>query len=224
MSTCDCGRAESNQFARLFIDIASALVKESEFEGKIALRQAIRMYGGTIGRMRKEFMINAGQKTNLKHAFDDGWGIPCTRDGAVREWIEKSEEQLFVNILECPFARVWNEEDAELGHAFCEEFYPAYIKAASNEKAQINLGKTLTNEGDEFCRISCYLRRTNMSQDENAVCFPDCDPAFIEKEWNDSPMDDAARCAVLKECFRHILENAGLRGTAYNIASGSETR
>ena len=97
---------------------------------------------------------------------------------------------------------MWNEEDTELGHAFCEEFYPAYIKAASNEKAQINLGKTLTNEGDEFCRISCYLRRTNMSQDENAVCFPDCDPAFIEKEWNDSPMDDAARCAVLKECFR----------------------
>ena len=66
MSTCDCRRAESNKFARLFIDIASALVKESEFEGKIALRQAIRMYGGTIGRMRKEFMINAGQKTNLK--------------------------------------------------------------------------------------------------------------------------------------------------------------
>ena len=78
-------------------------------------------------------------------------------DGAVREWIEKGEEQLFVNILECPFARVWNEEDAALGHAFCEEFYPAYVKAASNEKAQINLGKTLTNEGDEFCRISCYL-------------------------------------------------------------------
>lgn len=212
-------KIETESFASLYMSAAAALVEEHDFEGKIALRQCIRLYGTRLGQLRRNMLVNAGQKTNLEHIFDNGWGIPCG-DGAIREWIERGEQQLLVNVLACPFAQIWKQSDPFLGHVFCEEFYPAYVKAATDPNAQVNLGKTLLNEGDAFCRLSCYLRPSNLELKQRKECFVDYDPAFQEQPWQDTPMTDLLRCDLLRECFRQTLTDAGLTGKVLNTIGG----
>ena len=200
---------ETTSFAELYRSIASALVTQYGFQGKKTLRRCIRHYGTRLGQLRRELLIRAGQKTNLKYVFDCGWGIPCG-NGAVREWTERSEQQIRVNVLSCPFARVWLETDHELGNAFCEEFYPAYVKATPDPATQVNVGKTLLNEGDEFCQFSCYLRPSNLDPQRRRVCFAEHDPLYQDRPWSDTSLGDAQRCALFLECIQQILHEDGL--------------
>ena len=200
---------ETMSFAELYRSTASALVAQYGFQGKVMLRQCIRHYGTRLGQFRRELLICAGQKTNLKHVFDCGWGLSCG-SGAVREWIERSEQQLRVNVLSCPFAQVWLESDPELGHAFCEEFYPAYVKAAADPNTQINVGKTLLNEGDEFCQISCYLRPSNLEPQRRQACFAEYDHLYQDRPWSDTYLKDSQRCALFLECVQQVLHDDGL--------------
>jgi len=200
---------ETTSFAELYHTIASALVTQYGFQGKETLRRCIRHYGTRLGQLRRELLTRAGQKTNLKHVFDCGWGIPCS-DGAVREWTERSEQQIRVNVLSCPFAQIWLEANPELGHAFCEEFYPAYVKAATDPNTQVNVGKTLLNEGDEFCQFSCYLRPSNLEPQRRQACFAEYDPSYQDRPWSDTPLEEAQRCALFLECIQHILREDGL--------------
>ena len=199
---------ETMSFAELNRSTASALVAQYGFQGKVALRRCIRHYGTRLGHLRRELLIRAGQKTNLKHVFDCGWGLPC--GGAVREWTERSEQQLRVNVLSCPFAQVWLEANPELGHVFCEEFYPAYVKATTDPNTQVNVGKTLLNEGDEFCQISCYLRPSNLELQRRQVCFAEHDPLYQDQPWSDTPLEDFQRCALFIESVQQVLHDDGL--------------
>ncbi|MCI8510392.1 MAG: L-2-amino-thiazoline-4-carboxylic acid hydrolase [Lachnospiraceae bacterium] len=199
---------DNGQFAALYLAFARTLTETNGIKGKAAIREAVRGYGKRLGQLKREQMLQSGYKPNLRFIMDKNWGVPCGR-GAVREWLCREEEELFVNILSCPMAAVWETEPL-LGQMYCEEFYPAYVKAAVSEKAQINLGKTLLNEGDEFCRLSVYLRPANLCEKERRELFPKFDAAFCNDDKKPLPeLTEEVRCRLFLEAARAACEATG---------------
>jgi hypothetical protein len=72
-------------------------------------------------------------------------------------------------------ADLWNEMGGKsLGRIYCEEFHHAMFNAYA-PKAQVNLSQTLTQDGDNHCRFSVYLRPANMDFDERKLAFEEFD-------------------------------------------------
>lgn len=171
---CPCDNQAQDQWAELYISLARALSDGYGFEGRGVIREAIRIYAAQTARERKAELLNTGCKTNLLTLFKAGFGFPCG-DRCVKEWIRHTEQELFLNVIACPYADRWGGDNRELGRMFCEEYYPALVHEGTSEKAQINLGYCLLNGRDDSCRLSFYLRPANVPAEKRAECFPGFD-------------------------------------------------
>lgn len=169
-----CDNTAQDSWADLYLSIARALVDTYEMLGKGVVREAVRKFAGKVGLARKETLLASGCKTNLETFFHDGFGLPCG-DRSKREWIRHTEQETFINVVSCPYAQRWMEHPA-LGRMFCEEYYPVLVHEGTCEKAQINLGYTMLNERDNYCRLSIYLRPANVPMLLRKQCFLEFDP------------------------------------------------
>jgi hypothetical protein len=164
-----------DQWSQLYLAMASVVVKRYGINGKSVVREGVRKYAAALAHIRKDELIRTGNKLNLKTVFANGFGFPCG-DRACKEWIEHTEQTLFINIISCPYATYWTNQNAyELGRMFCEEFYPVLVHETTSEKAQINLGNTIMSGFDDYCRLSIYLRPANLAPDQRAQCFAEFD-------------------------------------------------
>jgi hypothetical protein len=169
-----CNNAAQDSWADLYFSITCALVDTYEMLGKGVVREAVRKFAAKVGLARKETLLAAGCKTNLKTFFHDGFGFPCG-DRSKREWIRHTEQETFVNVVSCPYAQRWMARPA-LGRMFCEEYYSVLVHEGTCEKAQINLGYTMLNDRNDYCRLSIYLRPANVPMSMRGQCFPEFDP------------------------------------------------
>lgn len=173
-----CDNQAQDRWARFYLTAAEAVCRRFGLPGRAAVRDAVRMYGESLGRQRRSFLLENGRKPHLDNLFDNGGPLPCG-ERTEKEWIRSCPQEVFVNIGACPCAACWNAaHGAEIGKIFCEEFYPAYIFAAVSAKAQVNVGRELVNEGDTFCRISVYFRPANLPVEERGFYFDEFDPAY----------------------------------------------
>lgn len=174
-----CNNDAQDQWAGLYMAVAKALIEKYALEGKGVVREGVRRYAAALAEERKKALLDVGCKTNLETFFSDGFGFPCG-DRCRKEWIRHTEQELFLNVAECPFANLWNETDSAMGRMFCEEFYPVLVHKGTSEKAQINLGMCLLSGRDNICRFSIYLRPANVSDEERPVCFPAFDINYTD--------------------------------------------
>ena len=171
IKTCD-NRAQ-DQWATLYIAMAKSLIAEYALEGKGIIREGVRRYARGLAKERKTALLESGCKTNLETFFTDGFGFPCG-DRCHKEWIRCTDQELFLNVVRCPYADTWSD-DAMVGRMFCEEYYPVLVHEGISEKAQINLGMCLLSGRDNICRHSIYLRPANLPPEKRAECFSSFD-------------------------------------------------
>lgn len=170
-----CDNHAQDQWAELYLQIARTLIETFGIEGKAVVRESIRKFAAHMALDRKNALLDARCKTNLETLFDEGFGFPCG-DRTRKEWIRHTEQELFLNVISCPFAEHWGGENHEIGRMFCEEYYPVLVHEGTSEKAQINLGYCMLNGRDDSCRLSLYLRPANVPAGKRAECFPEFDP------------------------------------------------
>lgn len=205
-----CDNQAQDRWANCYLAAAGALCKQFGMRGRAAVRDAVRLYGASLGRQRREFLKENGRKPHLANIFDNGGPLPCG-ERTDKEWIRTSAQEVFVNISACPCAGCWNAaRDAGTGKMFCEEFYPAYMFAAASPKAQVNVGRELVNDGDTFCRLSVYFRPANLPEEERGVYFDEFDPAYHAPAGPcpGDGFDYEQSLTLLHDCF---LQCAGAR-------------
>lgn len=211
-----CNDKEQALWAQYYIAVAKGLCDTFGVSGRAAVRDAIRMYADIMGKARLEFLMEHRQKPHLENLFFNGGPLPCGF-GCTKEWIKTTPQEVFVNIVRCPYADCWNQAgESELGKMFCEEYYPAYIFAAASDKAQINIGRELVNEGDTYCRLSVYLRPANLSEASRGFFFEEFDCTYEKPDCRlpVQPIDYINNIHILHECcVRCAALHIGEEGT-----------
>ena len=169
-------------WAKLYLHLARTLCARYGADGEGLLRAGVRAFGVDRGLAQRAQHLAAGLKPNLANLFGKGDlpGDPRFR----RNRIKLTEEERLSETLVCPIAFMWRAMDGmALGRVYCEEFHHAKFGAYA-PLSQTNLSQTLTQEGDELCRFSVYLRPGNMHEAERAATFtaydPNYDPASIK--------------------------------------------
>lgn len=160
----------------IYEEMASALLHQCGIDGESALRQGIRRYGIERGNKMRERHLSLGMKLNLKNLFSY-FDLPSD-PRFKREKISLTPQQRLSYTLICPIAQQWiNDGNKKLGRIYCEEFHHACFGAYA-EKSQTNLAKTLTEDGDNYCCFSVYLRPGNMTPEERKAAFEEYDADY----------------------------------------------
>lgn len=160
----------------IYACIAKAIVEMTGVEGECALRQGIRNYGIERGSVMQKRHRALGMKLNLENLFTyfDLPGDPRFK----REKLALNPQERLSYTLVCPIAGKWIEDgNKKLGRIYCEEFHHACFSTYAPH-SQTNLAKTLTEDGDNYCCFSVYLRPGNMSPDEQKEAFEEFDPGY----------------------------------------------
>jgi len=163
-------------WSKFYLHLAKELIEELGVEGEKALRQGIRNFGVDRGLAQWEKHKALGMKRNLYNLFSYG-DLP--NDSRFRRnRMLLTTQQRFTETLVCPLADMWEQMGGKyIGRIYCEEFHHAKF-AAYAPKVQVNLSQTLTQEGDNHCRFSVYLRPSNMNEDERQEAFPEYDSDY----------------------------------------------
>jgi|GEM_PF-1251789 len=180
-----CDDRAQDKFAKLYIRLAMALDEEFDLNGCIVVRNAVKLYGKTLGGLRRNQLVAEDRKVNLKTMTKGGSPLPCGLR-TDKEWLRVETQEMWVNVSTCPLAEVWKSEDAcKLGEMYCEEFYNAYYKEAATDKCQVNLGQRITYWGENIyhrCRLSVYLRPANLNAEQRKAAFEEWDTSYKSKK------------------------------------------
>lgn len=160
----------------LYIKLAKNLADADPVEGEAAVREAVRRFGRDRGEKLRLRHESCGLKINLENLFTyyDLPGDPRFK----RRKIRLNPQERLSDTLVCPIAQLWKDTgERELGRVYCEEFHHAMFGSYA-KKAQIDLAKTLTQEGDDYCCFAVYLRPANMNREERKEAFVEFDPDY----------------------------------------------
>lgn len=205
-------------WAKLYLHLARAVTRDFGIDGEQLLRVAVRQFGIDRGLAQRRDHLAAGLKINMENLFGKGDlpGDPRFR----RNKIKLTAQERFSETLVCPIASMWREMDGlALGRLYCEEFHHAKFGAYA-PKSQTNLSQTLTQEGDQFCRFSVYLRPGNMDAEERREAFAEFDPDFRPEKVRELPPVTAhdgftMLCVRIVQNIAHVfLERYGEAGEA----------
>ena len=160
----------------LYMVLGRSLVDAGGVDGEAALREAVRRFGRDRGEKLRTRHLECGLKINLENLFTyyDLPGDPRFK----REKIRLNPQERISNTLVCPIAGLWRDRgELALGRVYCEEFHHAMFGTYA-KKAQIDLSKTLTDAGDDFCCFAVYLRPANMNPKERSEAFAEFDKDY----------------------------------------------
>jgi hypothetical protein len=169
----------SDCYTLLYGYVAQQLIADCGERGEKAVREAIRRFGIDRATASREKHLAAGAKINMLNLFTlyhDLPGDPRFR----RELQEINPQERVSHTLVCPVADVWKAHgQTSIGRIYCEEFHPACYNAYAYGYTYVNLAKTLTQEGDEYCAFNVVLRPENLPEDLRPLCFEEYDPTYI---------------------------------------------
>jgi hypothetical protein len=147
-------------------------------KGESALREGIRRFGIDRGTKRRETQLAANYKINMENLFSVGSDLPSDPRFR-RDRITLIPQERISRTLACPMAEVWDSYGLRaVGRIYCEEFHPACYSAYAYGYTQVNLGRTLTQEGDEYCSFNVILRPEHLPEHLRPVCFEEYDPHY----------------------------------------------
>ncbi|MDR1732213.1 MAG: L-2-amino-thiazoline-4-carboxylic acid hydrolase [Synergistaceae bacterium] len=154
------------------------VIERLGLKGESALREGVRRFGRDRGTKRREAQLAANYKINMKNLFSVGSDLPSDpRFG--RDRLALIPQERISHTLACPMADVWRAHNLRaVGRLYCEEFHPACYSAYAYGYTRVNLGRTLTQDGDEYCSFNIILRPEHLPENLRPVCFEEYDPHY----------------------------------------------
>ena len=170
-----------------FALMARKIIDELGNEGESAVREATRRFGRDRGRARRQKHLDLGVKINMRSLFSVCSDLPS--DPRFRRDLSLlTEEERNSHTIVCPMAELWIAYGMkDIGRIYCEEFHPACYKEYAWGMTDVNLARTLTQDGDDYCDFHVVLREANVPAEKKRQCFPTCDPDYQEPIVDASP-------------------------------------
>lgn len=187
-----------DHYCIMYAILGRTLMEDFGVDGEAILRQGTRYYGQNRGRLHRQRHLDAGLKINMYQLFTSGGDLPGdTR--TFREAQRISAEERVSHTLTCPMADIWNAYGCmDIGRIYCEEFHYACYNTYAYGYTKVNIAKTLTQEGDEYCSFNVVLRKADLPEELQKVCFEECDPDYVPPEEVNLPVPGA------KEGYRSL--------------------
>ncbi len=206
--------------------LAGRILADLGDEGESALREALRRYGRGRGLARRREHLRMGVKINMRSLRTVSYDRPPDPRFR-RDWIVLNDEERTSRTLACPMAEVWSRNGMkDIGRIYCEEFHKACYREYAFGLAEVFLGATLTEEGDSYCDFHVLLRRANVPERLQALCFADRDPGYepprLKETQAESKPGFSALCIrlycsmaeVLRERFPERMDGVFREGLA----------
>lgn len=202
----------------LYVFLVRSLLDECGLEGDAAAREGTRRYGADRGLKTRKQHLALGVKINMKSLFTVGHDLPADPRFR-RELQELNSQERISHTLVCPMADVWKSYGAmTIGRMYCEEFHFACYNTYGFNFTQVNLAKTQTQAGDEYCSFNVILRPENLPEELRSLCFEEYDPEYVDPDISSLPKPDAKKgfSSLWLRLYYHLLAAAedrlGARG------------
>lgn len=165
-------------YTLMYAFLVRGLIDGCGIEGEAAAREGTRRYGRDRGEKSRNRHMAMGAKVNMVNLFTLTPDLPPDPRFR-RERQELNPQERVSHTLVCPMADLWIARgEMAVGRIYCEEFHFACYNTYGFGHTQVNLAKTLTQEGDNYCSFNVILRPENLPADLRPVCFSDYDPSW----------------------------------------------
>ena len=209
----------NDTYTMLYGCIVRSILDELGEEGERAAREGTRRFGYDRAEASRKKHLEHGLKINMQSLFTmfhDLPGDPRFR----RELQELNPQERVSHTLVCPMADVWEYYGVKaIGRMYCEEFHCACYSHYAFDLTAVNLGKTLTQDGDQYCAFNVVLRPENVPDRYKSACFEEYDPAYVRQEVAGEEVEAKPGFSLLgMKLYYYLLETAcerfGERGAA----------
>lgn len=180
----------TDTYTMLYGCLVRSILSELGAEAERAVRLATRQYGYDRAEVSRRLHLENNLKINMLNLFtkfDDLPGDPRFK----RELQELNPQERVSHTLVCSMADTWKYYGVQsIGRMYCEEFHCACYSHFAFDLTAVNLGKTLTQEGDDYCAFNVVLRPENVPDELKPLCFEEYDPDYVQPEV-DTPAPEA---------------------------------
>ncbi len=178
-----------DSYTIMYALLAREIIQSLGDQGNSIVREATRRYGRDRGRKRRQKHLDLNVKINMHSLFAVCSDLPPDPRFR-RDRLLLTEEERNSHTLVCPMAQVWEQYHAkEIGRIYCEEFHRACYQEYAYGMTQVNLARTLTEDGDEYCDFHIVLRKANVPDELRPTCFPEYDPSYVTPVIDSAPAD-----------------------------------
>lgn len=172
----------ADSYTLIYPFIAHNIIDQFGEKGEAAVREGTRRYGRDRAIALREKHMKMNVKINMKSLFSVGADLPPD-PRFKRELQELNPQERVSHTLCCPMADIWKRYNyMEIGRIYCEEFHFACYNEYAYGYTQVNLAKTQTQVGDDYCAFNIVLRPENLPNELKPVCFEEYDPNYIKKD------------------------------------------
>lgn len=167
-----------DNYTLLYPFLARSMIEMCGEKGEKAVREGTRRYGRDRAETLRNKHMKANVKINMHSLFAVGPDLPSD-PRFKRELQELNPQERVSHTLYCPMAAIWKEYGAtDIGRIYCEEFHNACYSTYAYGYTKVNLAKTQTQEGDEYCAFNVVLRPENLPEELKPICFAEYDPEY----------------------------------------------
>ena len=196
-----------DSYTIMYALLSRSIMDELGEEGETIVREATRRYGKDRGRKRRKKHLDLNVKINMNSLFAVCSDLPSDPRFR-RDRLLLTEEERNSHTLICPMAQVWEEYGAKkIGRIYCEEFHRACYQQYAYGLTQVNLARTLTEDGDDYCDFHVVLRKANVPTELKPQCFSEYDPDYKKPDVSGSPADGKSGFSSLcNRVYYYMLE------------------
>lgn len=168
----------ADNYTMLYPFLARSIIDMCGEKGEKAVREGTRRFGRDRAETLRNKHIKMNVKINMHSLFAVGPDLPPD-PRFKRELQELNPQERVSHTLHCPMAVIWKEYGAmDIGRIYCEEFHNACYSTYGYGYTKVNLAKTQTQEGDDYCAFNVVLRPENLPEELKPICFAEYDPEY----------------------------------------------
>lgn len=199
----------NDSYTMLYSYIAQSVIEKFGEDGERAVREGTRRYGRDRAEATRKKHLDAGAKINMLNLFSLYHDLPSDPRFR-REKQELNSQERVSHTLICPMADVWKEYGhMHIGRIYCEEFHSACYSNYAYGYTQVNLARTLTQDGDGYCAFNIVLRPENLPEKLRPVCFEEYDPTYVKPDFKPLPFSAKEGFNILSiKLYYYLLESA----------------